>query len=1094
MQPDAPLESVLRTEELSLRSARPPDYATENRALTKLVQGLADSPHTILQTLTDTILEALRAGSAGISLLSKDETSFHWPAISGEWSEHIGGGTPRDFGPCGDVLDCKIPMLFNRLERRYSYFQAVQPAVEEALLVPFFIAGKAVGTIWVVTHNERHLFDAEDLRLLESLGRFASAAYRVVESTEETIQSHRALESLHNCFDDITGRKLLKQDLRDSSELNRSIIASSTDCIKVLDLDGNLLSMECGIDLLGIDDIGPYLNTSWINFWQSEDDRRAAQAAVESAREKAGATGNFVGFFQTLRGEPKWWDVTLSPILDASGQPVQLLAVSRDVTRQTKDANAIRENQGRMRFATDVARLTYVEVDLATGMAKVAENFAAVMGYSITHDQLHNFHVGSELLLNHIAPADRSRVEVALQQFLGGKTVGTIEYRVIGDDRIERWFESRWSIECDSDGKPLKTFAINIDVSERKQGEETVRESQQFMRSSLDALSGQIVILDESGTILEVNKAWRHFAEENKFVATNYGIGSSYLSHEVQIGPDEFGLKSSTNGIRSVIAGRLDHFELEYPCHSSTEQRWYLMRVTRFNCPGPVRVVIVHDNITERRRAEVQLRQNHNTFSQLIENAPFGLYVVDSEFVLRQVSSASKKVFQNIDPLIGRDFEEVLRLVWAEPFASEALGRFRHTLATGESYAASNTTELRYASVDIESYDWKIERVTLPDGQFGVVCYFYDISERMNSELALRASEEQYRTLFDSMDEGYCIIEMIFDEHEKPIDWRFLEVNPSFEKQTGLHGVVGKRMLSLIPDHERYWFETYGAVIRTGEPVRFVNQAKGLDDQWFDLYAFRVGEPGSHKVAVLFNNISERKKYEEALRQSERSLKFIMASMPQMITTAKPNGEIDSYNPQWLEYTGLSIEQLRGWGWKDIIHPDDVDETVRLWAIAVASGETYHRQERFLRADGEYRWHLSRAVPMKDADGQVVMWIGSNTDVHDIKEIENQLQVQSAALADLHRRKDEFLAMLSHELRSPLAPISNAIHLLRMQAHEEPLQRQPAVSSSGKSVNSAAWSTTSWKSPASPRAGFTCVRNALSSAGSWSGPWRRLTR
>jgi hypothetical protein len=139
------LESVLCTEELNRRPTRPPDYEKENLALVSLAQALADSPHTILQKLADTILEVFQAGSAGISLLTKDEERFYWPAIAGLWRPHFGGGTPRDFGPCGDVLDLNGPLLFSRFERRYTYFLPVTPAV--GFWVPFYV--EAVGTIWV---------------------------------------------------------------------------------------------------------------------------------------------------------------------------------------------------------------------------------------------------------------------------------------------------------------------------------------------------------------------------------------------------------------------------------------------------------------------------------------------------------------------------------------------------------------------------------------------------------------------------------------------------------------------------------------------------------------------------------------------------------------------------------------------------------------------------------------------------------------------------------------------------------------------------------------------------------------------------------
>src|SRR4029453_8092928 len=152
------------------------DFETENRALTALAQALADSPSTILQTLADTILDVFQADSAGVSLVTADGKRFYWPAIAGVWKPHLGGGTPRDFGPCGDVLDRNVPLLFSHFERRYTYLMPVMPPAEECLLVPFYVAGKAVGTIWAITHDDRRRFDAEDQRQLVSLGRCGSAA------------------------------------------------------------------------------------------------------------------------------------------------------------------------------------------------------------------------------------------------------------------------------------------------------------------------------------------------------------------------------------------------------------------------------------------------------------------------------------------------------------------------------------------------------------------------------------------------------------------------------------------------------------------------------------------------------------------------------------------------------------------------------------------------------------------------------------------------------------------------------------------------------------------------------------------------------
>jgi PAS domain S-box-containing protein len=180
-----PLESILCTEELYRRSSRAPDYGTENRALVALSSALADSPGTILQTLAEKVLEVVQADSAGLSLLTKDEKRLYWAAIAGAWQPHIGGGTPRNFGPCGDVLDRNVPMLFTHWERRYPYLLPATPLAEEGLLVPFYVNGKSVGTIWAIVHNSHRKFDAEDVRLLESLGRFASAAYQARASIDD---------------------------------------------------------------------------------------------------------------------------------------------------------------------------------------------------------------------------------------------------------------------------------------------------------------------------------------------------------------------------------------------------------------------------------------------------------------------------------------------------------------------------------------------------------------------------------------------------------------------------------------------------------------------------------------------------------------------------------------------------------------------------------------------------------------------------------------------------------------------------------------------------------------------------------------------
>jgi PAS domain S-box-containing protein len=202
--------------------------------------------------------------------------------------------------------------------------------------------------------------------------------------------------------------------------------------------------------------------------------------------------------------------------------------------------------------------------------------------------------------------------------------------------------------------------------------------------------------------------------------------------------------------------------------------------------------------------------------------------------------------------------------------------------------------------------------------------------------------------------------------------------------------------------------------------------------------------PGDVGVrCVLVTDLTEQKHFEAlkrnqaAVRESEARLRFIMDSMPQKIFTATPTGNVDYFNPVWTEFTGRTIEAIRNWGWTQFIHPDDVDENIRVWRHSIDTGEPFQFEHRFLRADSEYRWHICRASPVRDESGRVVMWIGSNTDIHEQKQTANKLRELAADLSDADRRKNEFLAMLAHELRNPLAPIRNAVEILRLTGDDE---------------------------------------------------------
>ncbi len=348
-----PLESIVCTEELCRRPWRPPDYGKENRALVALVSALADSPHTILQTLAEKVLDVLQADSAGLSLLTKDGKRFYWAAIAGAWQPHIGGGTPRDSGPCGDVLDRNVPMLFTHWEKRYPYLGPATPLAEEGLLVPFYVKGKAVGTIWAIVHNDRHKFDAEDLRLLESLGRFASAAYQAVASIEDLEFQIAEREKAETALQELA--KGLEAKIR-------HLVDSNIIGIFIWGLDGRIIDAnEAFLRIVGYDrDDLVSGRMRWRELtpaeWRGADDRHVAEL-------KATATARPYEKEYFQKGGRSVPVLVGAALFEGSGN--EGVAFVLDLTEQKRTEEALRKSQAELARVTRVATLGEMSASIA---------------------------------------------------------------------------------------------------------------------------------------------------------------------------------------------------------------------------------------------------------------------------------------------------------------------------------------------------------------------------------------------------------------------------------------------------------------------------------------------------------------------------------------------------------------------------------------------------------------------------------------------------------------------------------------------------------------------------------------------------------
>lgn len=439
----------------------------------------------------------------------------------------------------------------------------------------------------------------------------------------------------------------------------------------------------------------------------------------------------------------------------------------------------------------------------------------------------------------------------------------------------------------------------------------------------------------------------------------------------------------------------------------------------------------------------------------------------------------------------------------------------------------------------------------------GIMAHAVEVSAQVNARRIAEENEARYRMLFNSIDEGFCVIEMLYDKGDEAVDYRFVETNKVFEAQTGLKNAAGKTVKQLLPDIESHWIERYDKVALSGKPIRFTEGSEAMG-RWFDVHASRVGEADKHQVAVLFKDITRqkmaevrqetatrqitdvlesmgdaffmldkdwkivrvnkvhekvtmtkrgdiigtyfwdtypitrdlkywteyrkvmqtrrpahfveyyapldlwteadvfptneggisvffrditiRKQAEEALRTSESDFRFMAESLPQKIFTATPEGKVTYFNPHWSEYLGVPTEELIKSGVRQYIHPDDLEGNMRSWKWSVKTGKASQMEQRLLRADGQYRRHVSHVRAMYDESGNIVRWFGSMTDIEDVlrtaernvelEKITAALTEQRTQLIELGKAKDEFISLASHQLRTPATGVKQYLGMV----------------------------------------------------------------
>lgn len=589
------------------------------------------------------------------------------------------------------------------------------------------------------------------------------------------------------------------------------------------------------------------------------------------------------------------------------------------------------------------------------------------------------------------------------------------------------------------------------------QNDTSERQGKQLPEAALQIQSERIELALNSGAIVGT---WVWNIPDDRFTADERFAKSFSLDpHKCREGLPLTVVAESIHpddlpGVEKAIAAVLERggaYSAEYRVrHSDGSYRWVEANGRCELGPDgrPLRFPGVLIDIDRRKHAEAELRGRENqlqrsyeTFSSLIQNNPFGVYLVDADFRLQQISLGAQKVFGNVRPSLGRDFAEVLRAIWKEPFATEAISHFRHTLTTGEAYIARDTTQQRADVPEVESYDWRIERVTLPDGRFGVVCYFYDMTERHHLESQLKESAHRFRRLAESMPQIVW---------EATADGTITYYNERFAAETGVPvdaGTSGEWPDVVHPDDRAATVHAWQTAVQTGEPYDIEHRLVGADGhyRWFLSRGVPV-KAADGRVLQWFGtatNVDAQKRAEAAVRDRERQLRTILDLLPVAVFISDREGRIVEANRAadqiWgavrpLVASSSDYDTYKGWFSATGQRLQAAD-----WAAArvLATGEPVLDQEVDIETfSGARKTILNSSVPLRDEAGGLVGAVTINVDISERKRATETL-IRAEKLASVGR----MAATMAHEINNPLEIITNLVYLLSSDPGLSPRSR-----------------------------------------------------
>jgi PAS domain S-box-containing protein len=533
---------------------------------------------------------------------------------------------------------------------------------------------------------------------------------------------------------------------------------------------------------------------------------------------------------------------------------VQLVTSTRLPRKVAEDVNA-----QRFRLLLEVTKAISWSTSASGEIVSELPEWSAFTGQ--TYEELQGLN-----WLNAMHPDDRARTASTWSAAVATKSIFKLEHRVRRKDGEYRRLLARAVPIIDEDGTIVEWFGAHIDITEQKRTEEALAESERFARSTLDALSAHIAILDQSGLILAVNAPWREFGISDP-ARSDVGVGGNYLAAcDAVAGCYGNEAAAVAVGIRAVIRKTQEHFKLEYACHSASEKRWYLVRVTRFAGDGPVRIVVSHENITQAKLAD----EERQMFVSTVENSIdfIGIATLSGEVIYIN-PAAREMVGFDLDPTASKitDYytEEGKRVL------NDAV--LPTVKATGRWGGEIEFRNFRSGqAIDTESSVFIVHHPR-SDNPLCMATVTRDITERKRQEKELRHTRNQLLEQLQEMDQLYKLAPVGLELLDR--DLRILRINERLAAFTGkpVHEHIGHTLAEMVPQIASQVGVFVDRVFASGEsvvdlPMGVVSPATLADERdWLvSYYPVKSSDGAIRCVGGVVQDITELKRVEVELR------------------------------------------------------------------------------------------------------------------------------------------------------------------------------------------------------------------------------------